>query len=237
MSRIRLITVTRVTLFVAILATASPSQAALIQLFSPADVSGETFIYPARPGPGLQPVVPSPFVLAGLSNVLTFMNETGSFIRMDEEPSVPSGGGWEGGPGFPNGTRLLYTGNNVGVGSGPISISFLYPILTFGLLAQHSQEGLGVFNFMVFNGLTLLGSLNMAADQPGFLGARVTDTDVITRIVISGSVLGDLNNFAIGPVTAQPIPEPAMVLLLGSGLLGLRVAQRRSKVSRRTRHD
>jgi hypothetical protein len=199
------------TLVVVTVAAASPSQAALIQLFAPGDVSGETFNYPIRPGAGIQPVVASPFVLPGATNVLTFINSVGSFVRMDEEPSVPGGGGWTGG--FPDGTRLLYTGNGAGVGSGPITVGFAIPVLEFGLLSQHNLEGLGLFTFMVFNGATLLGSFNVAADLPGFLGARATGGDAITHFIISGAVLDSVNDFAIGPVRAEAVPEPSTIVL------------------------
>jgi hypothetical protein len=231
MLRIRRTTSMLATVFAVTFAAASPSQAALIQLFSPGDVSGETFNYPIRPGAGIQPVVASPFVVTGATNVLTFLNSVGSFVRMDEEPSVPAGGGWTGG--FPDGTRLLYTGNGAGVGSGPITVAFGIPILEFGLLAQHNLEGLGLFNFMVFNGATLLGSFNVAADLPGFLGARATGGDAITHFIISGSVLDSVNDFAIGPVRAQAVPEPSTIVLLG--LAGAATALRKVRHRLRTK--
>jgi hypothetical protein len=216
----------------------SSAQASLIQLFSPTDLSpgGVTYDYLARPGG--QPVLPPPFVLVGPDNTLTFIEAGTAFVRMDQEPAIPPGGGWGGT--FAPATRLLYTGNNVDSNwFGPMTISFALPILEFGLLAQFNNEAfLGPFSFNIFNGAVGLGTLTSAVTSlPSFLGARAMDGDAITSILISGpSMAAPSNDFAIGPVTAQGVPEPGALTLMLIGIGGLRffASRKRAKKSDRT---
>jgi PEP-CTERM motif len=210
-------------------AGASASQAAPIQLFSAAELSPTDVLYqyPARTTAGTQPVVPSPFVLTGPDNVLTFTEAGSAFVRMDQEPSTPPAGGWFGT--FAAGTRLLYTGNNVDADwFGPITISFGAPIFEFGLLAQFSDEFFaGPFFFTVFNGPTTLATFSRGVSPlPSFLGARAADDIFFTSILVRGPSFapGD-NDFAIGPVIAQ-VPEPATLVLVGSGVVGFLVRRK-----------
>jgi hypothetical protein len=217
------------------LSVVSSAQASLIQLFSPTDLSpgGVTYDYLARP-PFAQPVLPSPFDLVGPDNTLTFTEAGTAFVRMDQEPSIPVGGGWSGT--FAPATRLLYTGNNVDSNwFGPITISFAFPILEFGLLAQFNNEAfLGPFSFNIFNGPVALGALTSSVTGlPSFLGARATDGDEITSILISGpSMAASDNDFAIGPVTAQGVPEPGALTLMLLGIGGLRLFAKRKRATK-----
>ncbi len=196
----------------------------MIQLLSPSAlaVGDVTYNYPARTTAGTQPVVPSPLVVAGVGNVLTFTELGGAFIRMDQEPSVPTAGGWFGT--FAPGTRLLYTGNGSDPNwFGPITINFATPVLEFGLLAQFSDEFfLGPFFFTVFNGSATLGTFSQGATGlPSFLGARATGADSITSLVVRGPTTSPTaNDFAIGPVTAS-VPEPTTLALLIASATGM----------------
>jgi hypothetical protein len=217
------------------LSVVSSAQASLIQLFSPTDLSpgGVTYDYLARPT-GQQPVLPSPFDLVGPDNTLTFTEAGTAFVRMDQEPSIPAVGGWGGT--FAPATRLLYTGNNVDSNwFGPITISFALPILEFGLLAQFNNEMfLGPFSFNIFNGSVALGTLtNGVTNLPSFLGARATDGELITSILIGGpSTAASDNDFAIGPVTAQGVPEPGALTLTLIGIGGLRFFAHRTRAKK-----
>lgn len=202
---------------VALGARAVPTHAQVVQLLSPAALTGgATVLFPEAQFT----VLPSPYTLLAGVNTLTF-TQSGSFVRLDQ------GTGWGGN--FVPSTRLLYTGNNAGVGSGPVNISFAVPIFAFGFSIQNDQDAPGLFSFTAFNGATELATFSVAAGtSTSFLGASATGADSITRIAVSSTsaASGGANNFAFGPVTFQTIPEPGTLLLLGAGLVGFAAVRR-----------
>jgi hypothetical protein len=206
---------------------ASPAQAGAIQLNDFSDMSaGRTSV----PFPGGAPANPLTMT-AGAIN-LTYSTDFFGFTLDDGSLFA-----------FPPPMTPILLNNQ---GNGPITIEFSTGIQEFGFLAQNVAPDTETFTFEVFGPTSLVKTFFVGPANntvpPGvalFLGARATDTDVITRLVVSSASTfpSSDNFFAVGPVTfvevpaAEPVPEPASLLLLGSGLLaaGVRVRQRRTR--------
>ena len=208
------------TLFMLGLASVAPLAAAPIQLFSLAELGAGAvaFNYPARAAANTQPVVPSPYVVTGPNNTLTFTEPGEAFVRMDQEPSAPGGGGWFGT--FRRHAAPLHRKPDRSGLLRPGQHQFRQPDSEFGLLAQFNDEFFsGPFFFTLFNQATALGTLsNGVSALPTFLGARSLDFAITSVLIRGPSLTAAANDFALGPVSAKTVPEPASVMLLGAAM-------------------
>jgi hypothetical protein len=171
------------------------------------------------------------FAVTGIPGLTVGITDAGSSFEWRSQ-----GSGWAGN--FAPGEPLLWTRD----ANGPITLAFSSPI--WGLGMQIQSDSYGAFSAIIeaFDSLgNPLGSVTRtdgnstdASDDSAIFMGLLSDSGNVSRVRISvPTATGAPNDFAIsGPQiqsTGAEVPEPASVLLFGSGSLALMAFARRRR--------
>jgi len=205
---------------------ASPSEAGVIQLTSPSDLSAGATTAALTGATGT--FVSEPYVISAGGNTLTYTEAFGDQFFLTDQAFF--------GGNFDPGTALLMTADAGIQGDfGPVTISFATGVTEIGMGAQAGFINFNTFTITAFNGSTSLGSFNVAGDSfVSFLGVRATEGDVITSLTIENSPENFFVLAAPTFVTPVAVPEPATLTMLLSSGLAVLVRRRYARRGRTT---
>jgi hypothetical protein len=123
---------------------------------------------------------------------------------------------------------------NNGESANSIELDFSKGLMYFGTNAESIDFGAYTVSMALYHDATLINtfSVNSSADGAGdgsaaFLG--FLSSDGINRVILSASQGNSAAALAIGDVTVAPVPEPASMMLLGSGLASMAGVIRRKR--------
>lgn len=219
---------------IVLLFPAAQARAATIQIGSVAALGANDFFDWAQ-------VLPEGAAIASPVNIASNLGRTGTIDDGGEFTPLVEGTDFLGN--FTAGDHLLFTGNATDASTAAHSITMNFSTAIAGLGLQIHSNLLGDFtaSLEVFNGATSIGLFSIAGVTDGsgdgsapFLGAISGAVDIDRAVFTLTSNIGE--GFAVNrllttdtPTSAQAVPEPATLGLVGMCALGILRSRRQRR--------